>query len=338
MLTSSKVWLVLVNWRNAPDTIACLEALLESGDDSITGVAVVDNGSGDGSVPSLVDWAHRHDLALTAAELPDNWADAQQCKVLRNTGISRFRLVLIAGERNLGFAGGNNLAIRYVQQFDDYSAVLCLNNDTVPNPGAVDAMARRLSATGAGMCGATVVYWHPPQRVQALGGARYWPWLGRAAHIGAGAGPDVPRDAAAVEAQLGYVMGAALMISRACLEDIGLMEERYFLYYEEIDWAVRARQRRWRLVYAPDAVIFHKEGGSIGSSTQTARRSHLSEYCLLRSRLAFTRKFYPQWLPTVFAYSVFQLSRNLMRGDLARVRVQWAALSGRAFAPVGRRT
>lgn len=223
------------------------------------------------------------------------------------------------------------MAIAWLRTHTEVDAVFLLNNDAVAEPGAATAMARRLNETGAGMCGARVLYWHPPGRVQALGGASYSPALGRAVHLGAGLPADARAGLDAVERRLDYVLGAALMITWKCLDDIGPMEERYFLYYEEIDWAVRARRRGWRLAYADDAIVRHKEGGSIGSSSRASSRSLMSDYYLLRSRISFTRKAYPYWLPTVFAYSVFQVIRNVWRGDRARVRVQWAALMGRPY-------
>src|SRR3546814_15644958 len=89
---------------------------------------------------------------------------------------------------------------------------------------------------------------------------------------------------------------ASLAISRPCVEAIGLMDERYFLYFEEIDWAMQARGR-FSPCFAADAVVYHKEGGSIGSSRELARRGAFWEYYLARSKMFFGRKHSPANLP-----------------------------------------
>ncbi|HMR76964.1 MAG TPA: hypothetical protein PKD61_17715, partial [Polyangiaceae bacterium] len=182
---------------------------------------------------------------------------------------------------------------------------------------------------GIGMCGATVVYHREPASVQAFAGASFRPWFARARHLGAHARLSAPRDRAAVEQDLDYLLGAAMMVSRALLERVGLMDERYFLYYEEVDWATRAKRAGFSLAWAPDAVVLHKEGATIGSSFVPAQRSLLSEYYLVRSAVLFTRKLYPQYLPSVVMYSLVRTLRWLLAGDLKRARVRLKALLGR---------
>lgn len=326
------VYIILVNWRNSSDTVECLESVLSVASPLIRGVIVCDNDSGDDSMQKLRAWGARaparfreYDFANRACtEVPgERCADGSEAD-----GIE---IVLIQTGANLGFAGGNNVGIRFLQECRSYDHIFLLNNDALLRPGAVESMVERLNAAGSGMCGATVIYYHDPGRVQALGGARFSPVFGRAASIGCGNATDAERELDVVEKQLGYVLGAALMISRDCLEAIGPMEEGYFLYYEEVDWAVRARRAGYRLTFAPEAEVLHKEGGTIGSSTKRNKRSLLSEYYLLRSRLAFTCKHYPFFIPSVLAFSVCQVVRHLVRFDLRRFVNGCRALSGLPF-------
>ena len=118
-----------------------------------------------------------------------------------------------------------------------------------------------------------------------------------------------------------------MLVSRDFLENVGLMDEVYFLYYEEADWAMRGKGR-YRYAYADDAVVYHKEGASIGSSHQRARRSALSSFFLVRSRLRFTRKFYPWALPSVFTYSALVALRDLAEGHREQARAMFSALRG----------
>lgn len=323
------VCVVILNWRNGRDTVECLDAVLQSVSPAISSVVICDNASGDDSVALFKSWAARRDIDLPEYAFNGEGFHLRSPQKASLSGRPCF--VLVHAGANLGFAGGNNVGMRFAVQSFEFDYVLLLNNDAVISSGAVEAMCNRFFDRSVGMCGCTVVYHHTPSRVQAFGGARYRPMLGRARHIGAGASVSDPRPREAVERQLDYVLGAAMMVSRSCLEAVGLMEERYFLYYEEIDWAIRARAKGFRLAYAPDAVVFHKEGGTIGSSAQRGQRSLLSEYHLLRSRMLFTRKFYPYFLPTVMAFSLLQLGRCLTRGEWRRFRVGIGALFGRPF-------
>jgi len=82
------------------------------------------------------------------------------------------------------------------------------------------------------------------------------------------------------------------LVRRPFLEQIGLMSENYFLYFEEIDWATRARGK-YSLAYAPRSVVYHKEGRSIGTSVDRAKRSSSSCYYLARSGMLFTKRYFP---------------------------------------------
>ena len=152
-------------------------------------------------------------------------------------------LTLIDSGGNLGFAGGNNVGLRALQGDPAIEVFWLLNNDTVV---AAEAPANLLAGiearSDAGMCGTVVRFYHRPGTVQALGGCRFNAWTGTSAGIGAGPA-DIPFDAADVARDTDFVLGASLAVTRPFLETVGPMEDRYFLYFEEIDWATRAKGR-----------------------------------------------------------------------------------------------
>ena len=88
-----------------------------------------------------------------------------------------------------------------------------------------------------------------------------------------------------------FVVGASMTLTRALLNNVGLMEEKYFLYYEEIDWALRIKGK-FDIGYCNEAIVYHKEGGSIGSSSNKGGRSSTAEYFLMSSKIKFTKSFY----------------------------------------------
>jgi GT2 family glycosyltransferase len=329
-------WIVVLNWRNGQDTIECLRSIVESRSQLVSGVIICDNASGDESVAKIRDWS-----TATNIRLPEYAWSHGQFVTQHSPGDDRinaapFEFILIHTGENLGFAGGNNVGLEFLRRHRSFDFAFLLNNDALLTAGAIEEMVGRFSSPDVGMCGCTVVYHHAPETVQAYAGSRFRPVFGRARHIGAGASVDAPRYQAQTEAELDYIIGAALMISRNCLDRIGLMEERYFLYYEEIDWATRAKRAGYRLAYAPHAVIFHKEGKTIGSSSQKAKRSLLSEHYLVRSRLIFTSKFYPFFLPTVVLYTAIQMFRHIIRRDTERFNTCVRALLGLPFSTTAR--
>lgn len=146
-------------------------------------------------------------------------------------------------------------------------------------------------------------------------GRVFSPVLARAVNIGAMSEVSAQIDPKAVVAKLDYILGASTMVSKAFLEKVGVMEDRYFLYFEEIDWAVRAKSAGFTLGFAKDSIVYHKEGASIGSSYDKNNRSPLSTYYMTKSRTRFITKFFPQYLPIVLAFHFYQLMRFAFRGN-----------------------
>ena len=108
-----------------------------------------------------------------------------------------------------------------------------------------------------------------------------------------------------------------MLVSRSFLDQVGLMREDYFLYFEELDWAKRGRPQ-FELGIAPTSHVYHKEGASIGSSTSREKRSSLSERYLSRNRILFTRRYYPKSLPSVFFWVYAAAFLRLLKGDPQR--------------------
>ncbi|WP_235533763.1 glycosyltransferase family 2 protein [Pelomonas sp. Root405] len=295
---------VLLNWNGWRDTLECLDSLFAEGATPCR-VLVCDNASRDESVPRIRTWAEQRFgtrfANLTRADV-DGGArleDSQQFALIENGG-------------NLGFAAGNNVGIKLALRDPRCRYVWVLNNDTVVLPDALGQAVERMQADpSVGLCGSTLVYFDEPDKVQALGGASYSRWSGRSRHVGAFMPrSEVPQDSAACEARFSYVVGAAMLVSRAFLEQVGLMREDYFLYYEEIDWATRGGGR-FRLGYAPGSVVLHKEGASIG--TAASGGSPLSLYFLYRNRLRFSWRFHRPFVASVVYFSLLDVARLAVR-------------------------
>lgn len=290
-LLVKKVYIVIVNWNGWRDTVECLESLLSLNYSPYT-VVICDNGSGDESLHKLRDWMEEREI---------EWAEYTAAEA-ETGGIPSwdYPFVLIRNGENLGFAGGNNVALRYALARDDFGYAWLLNNDTAVEPDALCALVRRMhEEPSAGMCGSTLRYYDRREKVQAYGGGHYCPWVGLPWHFGRFVPPWFKADPAAAERSMNYVEGASMLVSRELLVRVGLMCEDYFLYFEEADWANRAHGR-FTLAYAPESVVYHKVGRSIGTRSNPRKKSYTCDYFNVRNRILFTRRYYPKALPTVF--------------------------------------
>lgn len=335
----ARLAVVIVNWNRYRDTIECLEALLRC--DVPLRVIVVDNGSEDGSIERLTAWARGEEpwqppagpmRRLTTPPL----AKPIDLKVVQAADAEVAPpgdelVTLIASPENRGFSGGNNLGMRHALGDPAVAYLWCLNNDTAVEPAAARALLARMDATHkVGMCGTQVRYYHRPGHWQALNGQRFKLLTGQSQGIGANQPVTRPFDPRKVAADTDFVIGASLAVSRAFLETVGFMEESYFLYFEEMDWSVRNRGR-FAIAFAHGAIVYHKEGGSIGSSSKRGQRSATSEYYLMRSRLKFYRRNFPLLLPLQYPLGVGLMIRRLGRRQPAK-----AAAIGRALLGMGR--
>lgn len=268
-MSDRHVAVAIVSFRNPEDVSNCLEALARSSHQAFS-VYICENG-GDQAYDTL------------KAKTPAQLADGQSVRIMN------------AGE-NLGYAGGVNRCVEAAER--SYDAVWVLNPDTEPEPGALAAMLRRLSQGDVDGVGAKVV--SENGQVQSYGG-RWRSWLALGGAIGLFARAEDPVDAQAVEAEQAYLSGASMLVSRRFIEINGPMRADYFLYAEEVEWCLRARRRGLRLGFAPDAVVFHRQGTTTGWAGPFRRRPKLSIYLDARNRVRLTRQLTPWFLPTAVA-------------------------------------
>ncbi len=333
----ARLGLVLVNYKRWSDTIECLESVFRS--TIPLRVVVVDNGSGDGSLDRIAEWAEgtrpstplKADMArFSEPPLPKPipFRRLSTADLADAGGASDVPLTLIDSGGNLGFAAGNNIGLRLLLTDPRITCFWLLNNDTVVEPTAAAALVTRMSATHKiGMCGTVVRFYHTPDMVQVLGGSSFNLLTGQGRGIGARQPASKAFDPAKVAAQTDFVLGASLATSRDFLEVVGPMDESFFLYFEEIEWAKRSAGR-FSIGFAHGATVYHKEGGSIGSSGVPGKRSNASEYWLTRSRLTFIRRYAPILLPWHWLFTLVLAARRILRGQPAKAKVILRALLG----------
>lgn len=267
----------MLNWNGWSDTIECLEALQQNTYTPLT-VIVVDNGSTDDSV-SKIRAAH-----------PE--------------------VALLESGKNLGFAGGNNIGIRYALALGA-KYVWLLNNDTKPAPDALAALVTKaLTDRHIGAVASVCYYADAPSVVQAWAGTRVNLWVGYVRNS------TQPHEDEWFEA----LYGASLLIAGDALRDAGLLDQVFFLYWEETEFCLRLRKRGWRIAAAPDSKILHK----VNASTQ-GDKLVLDRY-FTASGLRILSLHSPVPHLAMFSFVVIRFARRILRLELSRCRSVWSGV------------
>ena len=187
------------------------------------------------------------------------------------------QVIFIQSDKNLGFAGGNNLALQQAQ--GDYFYLI--NNDTIVPQGHIEQLVSVLASDASvGVVSPKIKFYATPDIIQFAGYTDMTRYSFRNKSIGYGECDNGKYDQICDSA---FAHGAAMMLKREVVGQTGLMNEHYFLYYEELEWSARIKKAGYRIIYVPDTYILHKESLSTGKS------SLLQTYYMNRNRLLFTR-------------------------------------------------
>lgn len=254
-----KIAVVILNYNGLENTLQCLESIRKCDTDSHkVEIVVVDNNSGDGSQEAL-------------GKLKD--------------------IHLINNTENLGYSGGNNIGIKKaLERMAD--VILVLNNDTIAQSALVINLVQALKS--ADIASPKIYFAKGYEFHRAIykkqelghviwyaGGKIDWDNI-----IGMHIGVDqVDTGQFENSTEIDLATGAALIVKREVFEKIGLFDEKYFLYLEDMDFCVRAKKAGFKIIYAPQAILWHKNAGASGSG------SALQDYYITRNRLLFAAKY-----------------------------------------------
>jgi GT2 family glycosyltransferase len=258
--------IVIVSYNTRDLLDECLASVFGGGADAPFTVVVVDNASRDGS----------------AEMVRARWPAVR----------------LLARDDNAGFARATNAGVRATRG----EAILLLNSDTRVPPGALGRLMAGLRAdAAAAVAGPRLV--DERGRVEISDGPMMSPWgelrqKVRGGLYARGIGPVVRavERAASTQRYVDWVSGACLLAWRRDAEAVGLLDERYFMYAEDVDFCAAIRARGRRVLFLPDAEVIHRRG----ASRQAAPAATAHAY--RRSQLAFYEKHHPRWAPILRAY------------------------------------
>ena len=243
-----RVLAIVLNWQQAQVTLSCVERLRALKEPALD-ILVLDNGSGDDSARVLRE---RADAGAESVDGPE------------------FELIELS--QNLGFARGNNHGLRLALE-RGYDFALVINNDAFVEPGMLRELLAQ-TADDVALLSPKILYESQPDRIWFAGGDRQAQTLdlintGRGEADSAGRFPTRDVD---------YVLGACMLVNLAAARVVGLFDERYFFYFEDLDWSIRFVEEGYRLRYVAEARVQHRVATSTGGELDTPQRRFYLAY------------------------------------------------------------
>lgn len=268
---NNSVYIILLNYHGFNDTVECITSLVELIDVDFR-IVVVDNSESIDEYNKLIEFSNKQIYSSVAFS----------CEDLNQ--YQNEKVVIIKSNENKGFAHGNNIGIRFSLQQDNCQYIWILNNDTTVLPNSLFCLVAAHKKNTKKIFGSKLVYYHDRNVIQAVGGKFNFTYY-IPEHVAEGLPintlkSDLPK--------IDYPIGAAMFVGRNFVEEVGFLNEDYFLYYEELDWVFKAKNFGYKVDWCESSIVYHKEGASIGSS-YGSKKSDFSEQHLFRSRQLFIK-------------------------------------------------
>lgn len=308
--TWPKVAIIILNWNGWRDTIECLESVQELSYPNYL-IIVVDNGSWDDSLERIKEWAGKKGIILVeyAREFALKGGEEEKEESLENVP-SNSKMVLIRNEENLGFCGGNNVAIHYsLKRKHPADFVFLLNNDAKVTKDCLTKLVEVVYKSRAGIVGARVIENKEQEPMVRVGLIRqFFAPLVR---------PVLPPQAEKEFWPAIMVIGAAMLIRKEVLSAVcsskGYLNNDLFAYWDELDLCMMASKAEFSTVLANQAFVHHK-----GSKSSGGKYNPIAYYYTERNRLLLAKELLPfQWkvlfYPVNLLLNLGRVLKNIIR-------------------------
>ncbi|MFT4855817.1 MAG: GT2 family glycosyltransferase [Algoriphagus sp.] len=287
-IAKDSVAIILVNWNGAQFSIDCLHSLRKL-DFPDFGIFLVDNAS------------DNHEGEELKAEFPE--------------------IILIQSSTNLGFAGGNNLGIRKALELG-YSHLMLLNNDTVVAPNFLQVMMSQFEKSPSLGVVQPLIYWMKDRNQIWNAGGKWDPTLGRAIPLrelknGKKVVPKIQN--------IDWATGCCMLIKREAILQVGLLNEQFFTYFEDVEWSLRFREKGFEIALAPKAFIYHEAGASSKKKHEEGTLSPRVFYYHVRNQFFLIRSTIGRFnKPFAYGYHLirfgFWIGYFLIRGRFKKLK------------------
>lgn len=324
------IGVVVVSFNSDAFIDECLESLFAS-EGAALRVVVVDNQSTDNSCAAIRDWASGHVAFRRRTTSPLAPAPVVPKPIAlddlpaNSPPTLSGPLTLLRSPLNGGFAYAVNLGLRWLLADPDIDLFWVLNPDCVVPPNTVAAIASAGHGGNFSLMGGRTIFYERPNEIQTDGGL-VSRWTGRCTSLHSGLSPAT--TALPDAGEIDYITGASMVATREFIEISGLMDEAYFLYYEEVDWAFRRNALPLRI--SPAMVVYHRGGTSIGTGDTVRRASPFANYFNYRNRMRFVRRFIPFVGAIAIGHALAKAAQLLLKGAAEEAQ---AVLTGALSLP-----
>lgn len=331
--------IIIVNYHGCSDTLECLESLLKSTQQNFQ-LFIVDNSLDNVDFEMFIKWSHNIPLNINTKfpELvfPTTDKSINDILFIKEEEIDHLKLIkqkiiFVKAKENKGFSAANNIALKYLKEQDTFDYIWLLNNDTVVPIDFLQNISDKLnkSSKNIGIIGNSLCYYNYPEKLQCVAN-KYSNWLAHTFPLYECMNySDIPKK----ELYNLIPIGASMFIKKECFKEVGLLEEDYFLYFEEWDYTCRAKKKSWKSIIFTDIYIYHKHGTTIDKGNNEGRRKTLfSDYYLLINKIVFAKKnlkFYH--LPTIYLSFAPIIINRIRRRQWDRVIMIFKIIFGLKF-------
>lgn len=318
-----KLYIVIINYQSWFDSLDCIKAIYST-DYSNYQVIIIDNNSPNDSVVKIREFLKSgfeppcSGLSLgtlafneleagpgsnVVADLVSLISSKKVTKQCSTASVEQWPLLFVSLNENIGFAGGNNVALKAILEFGEDADILLLNPDITLERNALSEIKKFTRGYKEFVCGMSVYYRDRPCVLYSHGGYRLFRPFGAAVSPSSWFGRK----------GIDFIYGASLFTNVATLRKAGFLPEHYFLYWEETDWCYAAKLRGIPLLLAPEAKCFDKIGSTIG-------RGYKADYYFTRNSIYFYAKYFPYYLPTLIIFHLIRGLRALVAGKSKNLR------------------
>lgn len=293
---------IILNYKTPEFTMLCLK-FIYSMIDRPGKVIVVDNASEDGSIKRISEkWATLLKNPIKVLGINDN--KLCEANILPLT-------------ENFGFSSGNNAAIKRAIKDANCKAIWLLNNDTKPISGSLSALCAEISEDKkVGIVGSTLIEWNNKNVIQTLGGGKFNKYLGTTKNIWSGKSLTsiTNINTEEIKKQLNYICGASMLIRNELFINSNFLPEEYFLYYEDVDFSLKAQKKGYSISWAKDSYVTHYNGATTGD------KSELTRYLSTRNRTYLIKKYYPKRILFCVFATVISIFLSVKRRKIKHIQ------------------